>query len=94
MIDRIALDREITEYRKHKSATHRNGTCGGNADLCADCHKHEYGVMLKYAQTEPAHTGEDRLDYAKRVGLPMYDTWYEVGTEMCKRANTFIGGEI
>ncbi len=86
MIDREGIDAEITEYRRSKSQAHRIGICGGNADLCGDCHTHEYGVMLRYAQTEPARLGEDRMDYARRVGLPMYDTWYEVSGEMIRKA--------
>jgi hypothetical protein len=84
MINRIALDAEITEFRENKSISHRRGTCGGNADLCADCHKHEYAVMLKYASEFPAIGLESHLDYARRVGLPMYDTWYEVAGRMIR----------
>lgn len=85
-IDRQAIEQEIKAYRKGKSWQHRDGVCGGYADLCSDCHKNEYDVMLKHARKVPAISGETMAEYMHRSGLPYYDTWHEVCREIIKEA--------
>jgi hypothetical protein len=80
MINRDELDKEITESRKHKSVIHREGRCGGMYGLCGDCDSNEYAIMLAHARKEPSLPGEDQTAYTRRIGLPMYDSWYRVAT--------------
>lgn len=84
----------VKEAKRPFGQSHQRGTCGGHADLCAECHRLEWewhkAITLLICQDMPPQPKERYADYWHRVGGRFLDTWYscaalafqETGTEL------------
>lgn len=75
------LYKRFPEPKRLPGRAHQNGTCGYMGSLCSHCHDQQARWHKRVAEAivreYPIQPAEDPMNYWRRVGGRMLDTWPE-----------------